>query len=396
MKFKRKWIAIMTVLLLFSTSGFVQAAVNTSSVDTTKPVIKGVKDVKSVQGMPINLLKGVSAKDETDGKLTSKISVSKVDFSKVGDQTITYTVKDKAGNKATATAKLTIVGVSEDEVIPAIDGYKDLVTDKGKKINLLEGITAIDNVDCDLSDKIKVSKVDFNKVGVQKVTYSVVDSAGNKGQISVNIKILDKKLTKCNIKKYVVIRKATIYSNAHSWSESLKDLSYRDGLTVTATIKDSKWVRVKLSDGTVGYCFDDFLSTKQPVKKNIQDVPGRIVKEENDMPYPPEYDCEYSIEQLKMAGKLWAEEKGLTVKGFEDHPWSGGGFFLKASDGYYYCAKNSIRIAGQIVTWDKAGKWTSSDNGSTSNSSGNTNDDGIEVRDPSVTGDYEDGHGGGL
>jgi len=39
---------------------------------------------------------------------------------------------------------------------------------------------------------------------------------------------------------------------------------------------------------------------------------------------------------------------------------------------------------------------TSSDSGSTSNSSGNNNDDGIEVRDPNVSGDYDDDHGGGL
>ncbi len=39
---------------------------------------------------------------------------------------------------------------------------------------------------------------------------------------------------------------------------------------------------------------------------------------------------------------------------------------------------------------------TSSNCGGTSNSSGNINEDGIEVRDPSVTGDYESDHGGGL
>jgi hypothetical protein len=351
MKFKRIWITIMTVLLLFSTSALVQAAENTSAVDATKPTISGVKDLKSVQGMPINLLKGVSAKDDVDGKLTSKISVSKVDFSKAGDQTITYTVKDSAGNKAVVAANLNIVGI-EDETEPAIHGYVNLVTDKGIKIELLKGVLAVDNVDGDISDKIKVSKINFNKAGMQTITYSVIDSAGNKGTTSAKIIILDKKLTKCSVKKYVSVRKVEICENASIYSKTLKKLSYRDSLTVIATIKGSDWVKVKSGDKT-GYCLSDSLSAKQPPKKNIEEVPGNIVVLSPGEAPVPETESYYSSKQLQLAGEIWAEEQGLEVystgQSFVD------GFYMKVSDGYYYGTFNLT--ACEIVIWKKGAKW---------------------------------------
>jgi hypothetical protein len=354
MKFKRIWIARMTVLLLFTTSGLVQAAENTSPVDTTKPTISGVKDKKSVQGIPINLLKGVSAKDDVDGKLTSKISVSKVDFSKAGDQAITYTVKDKAGNKAVVTANLNIVGV-EDETKPTIQGYVNLVTDKGKEIELLNGVTAIDNVDGDLTNKITTSKINFNKAGMQTIKYSVVDSAGNKGTTSAKIIILDKKLTKCNVKKYVSVREVEICENASIYSKTKKKLSYRDSLTVIATIKGSDWVKVKSGEKT-GYCLSDSLSAKQPPKKNIEDVPGNIVTLSPGEATVPELDCYYTDEQLDLAADLWAEEQGLYVK--ETCHDKKDGIYFAVSDGYYYLPTHTK--AGEIVKWKKGAKWKDS------------------------------------
>lgn len=368
----------MTALLLFSTSGLlVQAAENTSSVDTTKPTISGVKNMKSVQGIPINLLKGVSAKDDIDGKLTSKISISKVDFSKVGDQTITYTVKDKAGNKAIKTANLNIVRVSEDEVKPAIHGYTNIVVNKGKEVNLLKGITAIDNRDGDLTDKIKVSEINFNKVGKQTLTYTVLDSTGNKQQASVKVIIFDNKLTKCNVKKYVSVRKATVFKNTSRWSDLVKDLTYRSSVTVTATIKGSEWIQVKLSDGTVGYAIGDFFSSKQPAKKNIEDVPGGIIEIDIDEKVWPESDSNYSDEQLELAGEIWAEGQGLKVVDVAYDRYFG--IYIEVSDGWNYMPVNTK--AGEIVSWDKGAKWKNSSEDSIEH------DDNPPVPDTSDTGE---------
>ena len=77
--------------------------------DTTAPTFTGVDDVTVEFGGAFDPLAGVSAKDDVDGDLTKAIKVEgAVDSSKAGVYTLTYTVSDKAGNKATATRKVTV------------------------------------------------------------------------------------------------------------------------------------------------------------------------------------------------------------------------------------------------------------------------------------------------
>ena len=58
-----------------STSG--QSGGSGQAGDTTKPVFSGIKQSLTCEaGKPFNLLEGVSAVDDVDGDLTSKISVS--------------------------------------------------------------------------------------------------------------------------------------------------------------------------------------------------------------------------------------------------------------------------------------------------------------------------------
>lgn len=54
---------------------------------------------------------GATAKDDKDGDLTSKIETTgKVDTKKTGTYKITYTVKDSAGNVATASRTVIVKG----------------------------------------------------------------------------------------------------------------------------------------------------------------------------------------------------------------------------------------------------------------------------------------------
>lgn len=78
-------------------------------VDTKAPRIKGVHDITVTEGDPIDLLSGVSAKDNYDGNLTKKIKVSSYDAGVLDkEQTITYKVTDHAGNTTKKKAKLLI------------------------------------------------------------------------------------------------------------------------------------------------------------------------------------------------------------------------------------------------------------------------------------------------
>lgn len=55
----------------------------------------------------------------------------------------------------------------------------DIVIEKGQNYNLLNGISAYDKEDGDLTHKIAVDgHVDTSKVGKYKVKYNVIDSDG--------------------------------------------------------------------------------------------------------------------------------------------------------------------------------------------------------------------------
>ena len=87
---------------------------HTEAADETKPEIK----LNGSTTITVNLNEsykdpGATATDNKDGDLTDKIKISgKVDTSKAGTYTITYTVEDSAGNKATATRTVRVKGNS--------------------------------------------------------------------------------------------------------------------------------------------------------------------------------------------------------------------------------------------------------------------------------------------
>ena len=72
--------------------------------DTTPPVFNGVDDIAAKKGdTSFSTLSGISATDDHDGDVTSRIKVSgKFDINTPGDYPLTYMVKDAAGNETTA------------------------------------------------------------------------------------------------------------------------------------------------------------------------------------------------------------------------------------------------------------------------------------------------------
>lgn len=81
--------------------------------DTKAPVITE-KDATVNQGAKVNILENVTAKDEVDGDLTSKIKTEgTVDTSKPGTYTVKLAVTDDSGNSATAAKKVTVKAVEK-------------------------------------------------------------------------------------------------------------------------------------------------------------------------------------------------------------------------------------------------------------------------------------------
>lgn len=106
--------------------------------DATAPVISGNQATVNIEsGHDWNALEGVSATDETDGDLTSSITVSSMPeltlangvftTSDTGDYEITYSVTDKAGNVGKAYTTLTVTPkVAEKEIYKKFDFTNDL------------------------------------------------------------------------------------------------------------------------------------------------------------------------------------------------------------------------------------------------------------------------------
>jgi len=156
----------------------------TSIADTEKPIItlKGVSPTTITVGSTY-IDDGVTAHDNIDGNITSKVSInSSVDSNKIGNYTVKYNVSDAAGNKADEVIRVVQVQAQKDTQPPVI-------TLKGKStVSIIhgyqyidEGATAQDNIDGDVTSSIQsTNTVDINTIGQYEVRYNVSDSSGNK------------------------------------------------------------------------------------------------------------------------------------------------------------------------------------------------------------------------
>lgn len=148
-------------------------------IDNIAPILFGVEDCTVEYGSTFDSKAGVTANDNIDGDLTSKIVIEGViNTSILGEQILTYKVTDVANNEASAIRKVTIV----DTVKPVFSGIDDLTLNLNENFDALEGVTAVDEVDGDLTDLITVEGgdlVDTSVVKEYQVTYKVSDKSSN-------------------------------------------------------------------------------------------------------------------------------------------------------------------------------------------------------------------------
>jgi len=97
---------------------------STTPADTTAPTITLPSDNSVLVGEAFDSVDGVTATDDTDGDLSSSVTVDgTVDTATPGEYTLTYSVTDAAGNTATATRVVTVVyGTWVTTPTPTISG----------------------------------------------------------------------------------------------------------------------------------------------------------------------------------------------------------------------------------------------------------------------------------
>ena len=124
----------------------------------------------------------VTAEDEEDGDITNKIEIlqNDVNINEPGIYDVTYKVTDTKGASYTTTIKVTVNPKAADlNACPVIQATDKTLT-VGDEFDPLADVTAKDEEDGDITDKIEIleNEVDTTKPGKYEVTYKVTDSGG--------------------------------------------------------------------------------------------------------------------------------------------------------------------------------------------------------------------------
>jgi len=131
---------------------------------------------------------GYTAQDNYDGDLTGAVQVK----DKAGKKAhvLTYTVRDAAGNKATARRRVIV----RDVVAPVItlQGAPTVYLEKGADY-AEPGYTALDDADGDVTASVQCSgSADTGTAGRYELTYTVRDAAGNTAAAQRQLVVFEK------------------------------------------------------------------------------------------------------------------------------------------------------------------------------------------------------------
>ena len=138
----------------------------------------------SVQDGPEALLRGLTARDATDGDLTDQIMVASVShFLEPGTVSVRYVVFYSHHNSAALTRRVRYT----DYKSPVFALEKAPMYTVGKSFDLLDHIQVIDSIDGDISDRVRVVSNNVNNyaVGVYPVNLEVANSYGDTARITL-------------------------------------------------------------------------------------------------------------------------------------------------------------------------------------------------------------------
>lgn len=172
------------------------------------PVIfypEGVLEI-SVQDGEEALLQGVTAKDDKDGDVTGSILVEKLSgFDGENRREVTYAAFDSDGNVTKATREI----VYTDYTPIRFQLNHSLRYRTGETINLSELVGALDSLDGDLSDKVKVkleSGLSTRTSGVYRIQFSVTNSACDTRILDTELEVYDAAMNEAvvNLTTYLI------------------------------------------------------------------------------------------------------------------------------------------------------------------------------------------------
>ncbi len=222
------------VLLLFVIVTAVFSWVYTSELigaDKTLPSIKIDGDIidVSIKATDEDLLKGVTAYDNKDGDLTSKVFVESISkFYEKGVCKVTYAVCDSNNHVAKASRKIRYT----DYVSPKFNLKKSTCYSLYESINLSEDIVATDCIDGNISRNMIITSDNYSSsiAGVFSLNVSVTNSNGDTSDIVLPLIIEDRNLSapKIELSKYMIYVKAGTPIDFASYVVSATDSAEQD------------------------------------------------------------------------------------------------------------------------------------------------------------------------
>ncbi|MGE7758826.1 immunoglobulin-like domain-containing protein [Peribacillus sp. NPDC097895] len=205
--------------------------------DQVKPVISGAGNKTIKLNSSFNPKTNVSAKDNADGNLTSKIKVTgTVNTKKKGTYTLKYTVTDQSKNTATVTRKITIDGTK-----PVISGANSKTIAYNSTFNPKSGVTAKDNLDGNVTSKIKVTgTVNTKKKGTYTLKYTITDQSKNTATVTRKITIDSTKPVISGAKSKTIAYNSTFNSKSGVSAKDNLDGSLTSKIKITGTVNTKK------------------------------------------------------------------------------------------------------------------------------------------------------------
>ena len=195
------------------------------------------------------------------------IDSSMVDTYVLGEYKVKYEI-DNGGNKEYIYRKVIV-----------IDKETPVIKLKGEEVVYLilngsyyeDGYEVIDNIDTDLSSKVKIiGNVDTSKVGEYKLEYVVVDSDGNVGSAYRTIIVMEPKITLADVASNKIINNAndvTKYLNTVTINNWTNNGIYIEGYV--SLDSDKYQIMLKNKDNALEYVFEMDKSKKNYYKGNI-------------------------------------------------------------------------------------------------------------------------------
>jgi hypothetical protein len=154
------------------------------------PIITGVKDHSLTVGDEFDPKAGVEVSDEDDN--IELVVESNVNTNIAGVYKVIYSATD-SGNKTTRVQSIVVVNPKIESInsIPVINA-NDVVLQLGEEFNPLNGVTATDAEDGDLSNiNVVRNEVLNNVAGKYEVTYSATDSKGASSTKTITVIVND-------------------------------------------------------------------------------------------------------------------------------------------------------------------------------------------------------------